>query len=163
MLALVLGVVALAYSLISISVLVNETEGDGVKFKQETDRMMAYMRQRGLPGELIKDTSGWYAYRWEMSSGYDDMEMLRSLPLEAQIRAFHSVTLGMARQVDFLSMRKLGDKPFWMVLLQLLRQEFLLENSWVFRQGDPPEAVLIVAQAKILKSPISSGARLKMY
>jgi hypothetical protein len=104
-----------------------------------------------------------YAYRWEMSKGYDDMEMLRSLPIETQIRAFHSVTLGMARQVDFLSMRKLGDKPFWMVLLQLLRQEFLLENSWVFRQGDPPEAVLIVVQAKILKSPVFSDAMLKMY
>jgi hypothetical protein len=121
MLALVLGVVALAYSLISLSVLVNEAQGDGVKFKLETDRMIKYMRQRGLPGELINDTSGWYAYRWEMSKGYDDLEMLRSLPLEAQIRAFHSVTLGMAREVDFLSMRTLGDKPFWMVLLQLLR------------------------------------------
>jgi hypothetical protein len=59
MLALVVGVVALAYSLISISVLVSEAQGDGVKFKQETDRMIAYMRQRGLPGELINDTSGW--------------------------------------------------------------------------------------------------------
>ena len=29
--------------------------------------------------------------------------MLRALPLEAQLRSFHSVTLGMARQVDFLS------------------------------------------------------------
>ena len=59
MLALVVGVVALAYSLISLSVLVNEAQGDGVKFKLETDRMIKYMRQRGLPGELINDTSGW--------------------------------------------------------------------------------------------------------
>ena len=33
------------------------------------------------------------------------------------------MTEGMAAQVDFLSVRKLGDKPFWMVkaLLRLVR------------------------------------------
>jgi hypothetical protein len=69
MCALVLGVVALAYALITLSVLVNEAQGDGVAFKQETDRMMAYMRQRGLPRELVHDASRWYAHRWELSKG----------------------------------------------------------------------------------------------
>ena len=37
---------------------------------------------------------------YQVSKGYDDMEMMRSLPVETQMRLFHSVTLGMAQQVN---------------------------------------------------------------
>ena len=155
--AIVGGVVGLAWAVISVSVRVKEAAGQQVVFQGETDRMLAYMSRRGISQHLIDEAAAWYGHRWQVSKGYDDMEMMRSLPVETQMRLFHSVTLGMAQQVDFLSIRKLSDKPFWMVMLRIMRQEHLVPNSWVFRQGDPPDSLLMVASGEILLLHESSG------
>ena len=47
------------YIVYSYSVLVTQAEGDGAAFHRETDRMLAYMSQRGLPSSLVQETSEW--------------------------------------------------------------------------------------------------------
>ena len=42
-------------------------------------------------------------------------------------------------------------------MLRLLQQEYLLPNSWMYRQGDPPEGILIMVEGEAIVLHESSG------
>jgi len=119
--------------------------------------MLNYMSARNLPTELIQETRSYYDYRWETSKGYDDLSMIRQLPVNMRIRAFHHLNQALALNVDFLALRGLADTAFWTIVLQELEQHTHVEGTWLEREGQASERIVIIKEGEVQVFHETSG------
>ncbi|CAH2057736.1 unnamed protein product [Thlaspi arvense] len=120
--------------------------------KRDTEKWMSY---RVLPEYLKERIRGYEDYKWRETRGIEEDALLRSLPKDIRLETKRHLYMQLLKRAPWLNIMDDG----WLLeaLCDRVKSVFYSANSYIVRQGDPVEEILIVTKGKLISSTESHG------
>ncbi|CAA7057787.1 unnamed protein product [Microthlaspi erraticum] len=113
--------------------------------KRDTEKWMSY---RILPEYLKERIRRYEDYKWRETRGIEEEALLRSLPKDLRLETKRHLCLKLLKIVPWIDI--IDDGWLLEALCDRVKSVFYSANSYIVRQGDPVEEMLIITRGKLI-------------
>ncbi|VVB03504.1 unnamed protein product [Arabis nemorensis] len=112
--------------------------------KRDTEKWMSY---RMLPRYLKERIRRYEDYKWRETRGIEEEAFLRSLPKDLRLETKHHLYKDLLNRVPWLNI--MDDSWLLEALCDRVKSVIYTANSYIVREGDPIEEMLIVTKGNL--------------
>jgi len=116
------------------------------RFTENMDKLRALIHYHDIPSELEKRISDYFTYEWKQKLGYDESELMESLPFGLK----NDLQLEFKnRTIKHISIFEGADEKFVREIAQYLTPIVLTPGDYLFRAGDNANSMFFIKKGKI--------------
>ncbi|MEO6048302.1 MAG: cyclic nucleotide-binding domain-containing protein [Candidatus Kapaibacterium sp.] len=143
MIVMIIGVGVYGYVIGNIASLLANIDPARTKYMETMERLTAFMRYRHIPHDLQNRIRDYYNYLWEKRLGYDESEILDTLPSSLGIE----VSMFLKRDIiERVPMFKGASQEFIREIALRMRPMIFTPNDYVFHAGEPGREMYFISQ-----------------
>jgi hypothetical protein len=151
---MLIGASTYAFIIGNIASLVSTLDIQKSRYWSDYDRLMLYLRQRGVSNNVNERVRSYFDYRWENHRGMNEHELINDLPRPLRLEVMTELTRDLLENVPLF---KYCSEQLKFVLISFLEAETYNPGSLIARSGEKVEEIIFISRGKMEIIPKYEG------
>jgi hypothetical protein len=146
MIIMVVGASVYAFIIGNIASLFSNLDSAKITYKNKVESVTQFLAYHQVPKDLIFQLRNYYDYLWEKDRGFQEQNLFGDLPLHFRLEILEHLTQELLEKVPLF---QYCTPALRNVLLDSLKSQTYLPNSYVVKEGDTGEAIYFISVGKV--------------
>jgi hypothetical protein len=146
MIVMVLGVGVYGFVIGSLASVFSNVDLAYTAFRNRVERVMAYLRYRGVPKKLERQVQDYFDYLWTSRMAHSDVHVLNEIPGAMRNDVLIHLHHTLVQNVSFF---RDADEAFLFALIPQLKPEVWMAGQTIFRAGEPGQEMYFISKGRV--------------